>query len=251
MCSVAFQPTAVGKAYGYYSAPGPTTPVRRLAIHFGAPGDRTDAAGNLWLGFPRPTGSLVLPLKIPLTLMPGGGYMSRNSTYTPVAGANDPWLFASAVCGMARCMIPLLEPGDGKSVYRVRLLMSDPDQDRAGQRVFDVKMQGKVVLRGCDIAGESGGRDRVLIKEVKDIEVVDGLLIELVPKGAGPAPRATADPSGDGGDSPAGRESWLRDARGHARRARIRSSASTFVWPIREMKHSAAHSRSSRRRGLK
>ena len=188
MCSVVFEPSKAAKGFGFYSAPGPTTPVRRLAIRFGATGDRNDAAGNLWLGYPRPGGSLVLPLKIGVTMTPGGAYQLRNSSYTPIAGTNEPWLFTSALRGIAKCTIPLLEPGDGASLYRVRLLMSDPDNDRAGRRVFDVRVQGKTVLRNCDIAGQSSGRDHALVKEFEGVEVSDNLVIEFVSKAKRPKP---------------------------------------------------------------
>ena len=187
-CTVAFKPVTRTKGFGYYSASGPTTPVRRLGIHFGAAGDRRDTAGDLWLGYPRPGGSLVLPLKIDVGLLPGGEYQARSSSYTPIAGTSDPWLFAAAARGLSKCQIPLLKPGDGTALYRVRLAFCDPDNDLPGCRVFDVRLQGKTVLEGCDIARETGGRDRSLWKEFSGVEVHDDLLLELVSKTAADNP---------------------------------------------------------------
>ena len=191
MCSIAFKPTTQDKAYTYYSAPGPMTPVRRLAINFGAAGDRSDAAGNLWLGYPRPGGSLVLQFKVDVAFHAGGSFTARNSAYTPVAGTPDPWLFTSAARGLRKCALPLLEKADGTALYRVRLAWADPDNDQLGQRVFDVKLQGQTVLEGLDVVKETGGRDRALVKEFSGIEVSDKLLIELVPKAAGTGPGQT------------------------------------------------------------
>jgi outer membrane protein assembly factor BamB len=188
MCSVVFQPAAQTKGFAYYSAVGPTTPVRRLAIHFGAPGDRQDTQGNLWLGYPRPGGSLVLPLRVDVAYGPGGGVVARNSSYSPVAGTDDPWLFASAARGITSCTLPLLEQGDGKSLYRVRLALCDPDNDKPRRRVFDVKLQGRVVLSGLDIARETGGRDRALFKEFSGIEVTDKLRIDFMSAAKQPTP---------------------------------------------------------------
>jgi hypothetical protein len=162
--------------------------VRRLAIHFGAPGDRQDTQGNLWLGYPRPGGSLVLPLRVDVAYGPGGGVVARNSSYSPVAGTDDPWLFASAARGITSCTLPLLEQGDGKSLYRVRLALCDPDNDKPRRRVFDVKLQGRVVLSGLDIARETGGRDRALFKEFSGIEVTDKLRIDFVSAAKQPTP---------------------------------------------------------------
>lgn len=186
MCTVVFQPTQKEKAFAYYSAAGPMTPVKRLGINLGAPGDRKDASGNLWLGFPRPSGALVLPLKISATLLGGGAFVQRNSTLTPIAGADTPWLFTSAAQGLGKCTIPLLSRWDGTALYRVRLGFADPENDQPGQRVFDVKLQGKTVLDDFDIVKESGGRDRAVVKEFDGIEVTEKLAIELVPKIAKP-----------------------------------------------------------------
>lgn len=180
MCSVVFQPVSQPKGFAFYSASGPTTPVRRLGIHFGAPGDRKDAHGNLWLGYPRPSGSLVLPLRLEVAYGTGGGVVTRNSSYTPIAGTDEPWLYAAAARGITSCTLPLLERGDGKSLYRVRLALCDPDNDKPRRRVFDVKLQGRTVLSACDIVRETGGRDRALIKEFDNVEVTDKLRIDFV-----------------------------------------------------------------------
>ena len=101
MCSVVFEPVHELKGFGFYSTAGPLTPVRRLAVNFGAPGDRNDAAGQLWLGYPRPAGSLGLPLELETAFCPGGGYVNRNSVYNATSGTADRWLFASAARGLA------------------------------------------------------------------------------------------------------------------------------------------------------
>ena len=191
MCSVVFKPTEVNKAYSYYSAPGPMTPVKRLAINLGAPGDRSDSAGNLWLAYPRPSGSLVLQFKVEVGYHPRGRFFQRNSSYTPIAGTDDAWLFASAARGLKKCVIPLLDEDDGTALYRVRLAFADPDNAENGRRVFDVKLQGNVVLENFDPAGEAGGRDRAVWKEFSGIEVVDNLTIELLPKTSASVPEQT------------------------------------------------------------
>jgi len=200
MCSVVFKPTAENKAYSYYSAPGPMTPVKRLAINLGAAGDRSlpsvghenappnGRSGNLWLGYPRPGGSLVLQFKVDVAFHSGGSFVRRNSTYTPIAGTDDPWLFTSAARGLKKCVLPLLDPGDGSALYRVRLAFADPDNAESGKRVFDVKLQGKVVLENFDVVEQSGGKDRAVFKEFSGIPVDDKLTIELVPKVANPTP---------------------------------------------------------------
>jgi predicted ATPase len=60
--------------------------------------------------------------------------------------------------------------------------------DQAGQRVFDVKLQDKLVLEGFDIAATAGAVNKAVIKEFKGIEGASVLVLELVPKLADPQP---------------------------------------------------------------
>ena len=170
------------QGFGCYSASGPATPVRRLAVALGAPGDRNDAAGQLWLGYPRPDGSLILPLDLGIRFCRGGRFRTGNSLYHPVAGTADPWRFASAAEGLISCNIPLMEPGDGAAIYRVRLSMAEPGDARPGQRLFDIRLQGRRVLTDCDVVQRAHGPHRALVEEFSGIEVADNLHLELVPK---------------------------------------------------------------------
>ena len=169
--------------------PGPTAPVRRLGILFGAAGDHKDAAGNLWLGYPRPRGSLILPLALDVSFSPGGQYVQGNSRFSPAFGAQPPWLFASSAVGVKRCVIPLLGPGDSTARFRVRLALSDPDNAEAGRRVFAVKLQGKTAIARLDVARESGGKNRAMFRDLGPVEVQDKLVLDFVPQGDKPSAR--------------------------------------------------------------
>lgn len=189
--TLVFKSGRENRQWAYFSQPGPMTPVKRLALNFGAPGDRKDASDQLWLGYPRPSGSLVLQFKVDAAFHPDGGYEPRNSAYTPIAGTDEQWLFASSAKGLRECVLPLLEEGDGSAQYRVRLAFADPDNDQPGRRVFDVKLQDRVVLANFDPVEAAGGRDRAVFKEFAGIDVRDKLTIELVPKAAKPTPEQT------------------------------------------------------------
>ncbi len=145
MCTVVFKSREENRQWAYFSQPGPLTPVKRLALNLGAPGDRKDASGGLWLGYPRPGGSLVLPLQIGLTLFPGGSYFNHDAARLKIEDPEKPWLFCSGVRGMRQCTIPLAEPTDGTARYTVRLAFAELDHEAAGKRVFDIKLQGQVV----------------------------------------------------------------------------------------------------------
>jgi outer membrane protein assembly factor BamB len=178
--TVVFQPVTQQNAWAWFSLSGPTTPVKQLSLNLGAPGDRRDAGGKIWIGFPRPAGSLVLPIKMDATFFPGGSFSRTNSRYTQVEGAEMPWLFSSRANGLKKLVVSLMKPGDGRARYRVRLGFFDPEHAPAGQRVFDIQLQGKRVAERFDIEVAGGGK--AVWKEFTGIEVQDELALELVPQ---------------------------------------------------------------------
>jgi len=188
MCTVVFRSREENRQWAYFSQPGPTTPVKRLALNLGAPGDRKDASGGLWLGYPRPAGSLVLPLQINATLFPGGGYFNHDAARLKVEDAAKPWLYCSGVRGLRQCTLPLLGPADGRARYTVRLAFAELDDAAAGQRVFDIKLQGQIVAEKVDVFQQAGARNKPLVKEFKGIDADRELTIEFVPAAANPQP---------------------------------------------------------------
>lgn len=76
-----------------------------------------------------------------------------------------------------------------KRLYTVRLYVAEPDNFKPGQRVFNVAIQEKEMLKNFDIVAEAGGANRGLVKEFRKIAVADILKIALTPapgKKAGP-----------------------------------------------------------------
>jgi len=188
--TVVFQPVRENKAWAWFSAPGLATPVQELALNLGAPGDRRDASGKLWLAYPRPSGSLVLALEGDAAFYPGGRFSQGESVYAETAGTDAPWLFTSAGAGLRKLALRLVQPGDGTATYRVRLAFSEPEHSAAGKRLFDIMLQGKLAAADYDIAAATGGANRAVTAEFAGVEVLDNLVIELVsknPKAALPA----------------------------------------------------------------
>lgn len=183
-CTLVLKPRRENKSWGIFSAPGDIFPVRHLAINLGAPGDRRGADGKLWLSYPRPGGRLRLDFTMGVANLPGGGFFSEAPERLPVQGTNDPWLFASGNRGLIKCRLPLLREGDGASVYRVCLGFADTENSKPGERVFDIKLQGKVVATDFDIVSEAGGPNRAVFREFSDVVVERDLVIDLVPKAA-------------------------------------------------------------------
>jgi outer membrane protein assembly factor BamB len=185
-CTVVFQSRQENRQWAYFSQPGPMTPVKRLAITLGAPGDRKDSAGLLWLGYPRPRGSLVLQFDVGITQSPGGEYFTHDPARLPIDATDSPWVFQSGVRGLQKCVLPVAGPADGTARYTVRLAFAELEHNSAGQRVFDIKIQGQLVAEDFDIFLEAGGKNRAIVREFPGIKATEAVTIELIPKAANP-----------------------------------------------------------------
>jgi hypothetical protein len=107
-------------------------------------------------------------------------YPRRNSETQTMNGTDTPWLFASFARGLRRCIVPLLSGAERGAEYTVRLYFADFDNKQAGKRVFDIKLQGQLVLEDFDIAREAGGSFKAIIRQFRGIAVSRDLEIELV-----------------------------------------------------------------------
>ncbi len=64
----------------------------------------------------------------------------------------------------------------------LRLHFAEIEDAKPGQRVFDVKLQGKTVLTDFDIVKAAGGPNRAVIKRFDDVVAAGAVTLELVPK---------------------------------------------------------------------
>ncbi|MEN6544841.1 MAG: PQQ-binding-like beta-propeller repeat protein [Armatimonadia bacterium] len=182
-CTTVFQPRETDRAWGGYSTPGPALPVKRLALNFGAPGDRTTPDGKLWMGFPRPNLRMPVPIKPTLTYMAGGGAYNTATDGAQFAGTDASWLYTSGARGVTSFSVPLVGALDGPAIYTVRLGFVDAQNQSAGQRTFGVKVQGQVREPAFDIIKAAGGPNRVVIREFNGIQVDDALNVEFIASG--------------------------------------------------------------------
>ena len=61
-----------------------------------------------------------------------------------------------------------------------------PPGEQAGQRVFDIKLQDKLVLESFEIAATAGAANKAVIKEFNGIQAGSRLVVELLAKAANP-----------------------------------------------------------------
>ena len=64
--------------------------------------------------------------------------------------------------------------------FTVRLFFAEPESLRPGQRVFNVKLQGKEVVHGLDVVGRAAGPNRGLVCELKGVTIEEALVVEFV-----------------------------------------------------------------------
>jgi hypothetical protein len=177
-----------------FVTPGELTPVKRFAVNFGAPADRKDSEGTVWFSYPNPNTRFYthfpnygVKFDLNVQTLPGMGYFCHDFKGLDIADTDKPWLFTSGCRGMSRCEIPLTD-GDGASSarYTVRLGFKAMPDDREGRRVFDIKLQGKVVTEGFDILEAAGRSNRAVVKEFKGIEAGSTMVLELLARPANP-----------------------------------------------------------------
>ena len=209
-----------GWSFNFFPAPSTPTPVKRVGINLGAPGDRVAENGTLWLEFPSVGGpSPDIPVYVeaesPQLFRYHMSHLERDTAAT--AGGALNWVAASGVEDLTAITIrPFLLPaGDAADDevkaferhagtdqfppasaialgsrgipwrYSVRLHFAEPRDLEPGERVFDVFVQGNKVLERFDIVKATGGRWKAVAVELNGIEVKTDLRIELKPSRPG------------------------------------------------------------------
>jgi outer membrane protein assembly factor BamB len=165
--------------------------VRRVGINFGAPGDRATREGTLWLDYPSVGGPSP---NVPVSVSPKTARPYYRHSLRIQGGQGRPWVTASGIRGVTQVRIALVvrrsaktdktKPEKTKPIkpppsYTVRLYFAEPDTAR---RVFSVAIQGRQVLTDFDIAKETGGAMRGIVKEFKRVRVKGDLTISLTPR---------------------------------------------------------------------
>ncbi|MBN2595138.1 MAG: PQQ-binding-like beta-propeller repeat protein [Sedimentisphaerales bacterium] len=176
-----------------YVTPGELTPVKHFAVNFGAPADRKDNEGTVWFSYPNPKTSSYthfpnygVKFDLHVKILPSMGFFCHDFKGLEITGTDKPWLFTSGCRGMLRCEVPLTgdAAGGSSAVYTVRLGFNAPPEDRQGRRVFDIKLQDKVVLEDFDILATAGRANRAVVKEFNGIRAGSALILELLAKTA-------------------------------------------------------------------
>jgi outer membrane protein assembly factor BamB len=195
--SLALVPMPEAEMWTFFGSSEIKGPVRRIGVNLGAPGDRRAEDGTLWVEHPSVGGK---SYAAPLALDGKVEYFRRHSSR--ISGEGYPWVAASGVKGLESLTLTLNKNPKEDVSYLVNLTFVEPDALKPGERVFDVLLQGQVVLKDFDIVREAGGPDRGIVKPFQITASKDVRLqfvrhqsvpllcgIEVVAGGELPAPR--------------------------------------------------------------
>ena len=170
-CTVVLEPRADYERWSIYSAAKINAPIQHIAINLGAPGDRRDDQGTMWMAYPRPSlpddrSAMGFAFTMKTDFADGGGFTNKS-----VQAAQNQWLFTSSAKGLNNCSIPLQTNDTPPAKYTVRLYFTN----QTDKSVLDIKLQGQTVATDVEITS-------TITKEFKNITVNSDLLIELTQK---------------------------------------------------------------------
>jgi len=195
-------------------------PIRELAVNFGAPGDRRDAAGRLWLEFPIASGDAP---GISIKVNAEAKVFQQHSL--TMAGTTQPWILASGMDGITDLKISMVvedrivtqskasgddddEPAKKKQEkndsqlsvaktttvtqieaapeeYDIRLYFAAPPQ-LLGTRVFDVLVQGKLALKDVRLEPTGPTGKMYAVHELNGVTIAETLQIQFISKQGAP-----------------------------------------------------------------
>lgn len=148
-------------------------PVKHVRLNFGAEGERRDQEGNLWIQAGRRQHGLYQHVETNYTptwtRYPGvnefHAFVRRSNVSTQIADTDLDFVFASGERGIQRCVIPLTKPEEPKGTYTIRLGFCGLPGEQEGQRVFDIRINGKTVEEKFDALNAAGGPNRAIWRE--------------------------------------------------------------------------------------
>lgn len=185
--TIVLEPREARRPWAIYSAVGTKTPVQHLALNLGAPGDRKDAHGTVWLSYPRYKAYQETSLDVKLDVKPkfasGGGYRAINENVMSIEGVQTPWLYTSWAEGLKELTLPLLGKDDNPATFSVELHLANASEAKdQTAATFDVQFNGKTVLEDVTLDKNNGKSVAAVVQEVKDFEITENLTIALIPK---------------------------------------------------------------------
>jgi hypothetical protein len=154
-------------------------PVKRVSINLGAPGYRQDVEGNLWVPYPARVDAGLLGNWLPTYQHDESMCYQLPELHTKIAGTDEPWIYTSGYTHDKPLRFRMRGDGDPPAEYAVTLYFAEPQEVQPGERLFNVYLQGGLLLEDFDVVQAAGGPRRALIKRFENIRVDADLEIRV------------------------------------------------------------------------
>ncbi len=166
----------------------------KVGVALGAPGNRRDTTGALWTEYPY--GAVAAGFSgvdLPLTITVTGDSVSYYRHHpSEITAPELKFVAASGVVGASSIALKMIYDSlSGSTViptpittdnYKVKLVFAETDFSvAAGQRVFDVSVNGIPVASGLDVLATTGHYNQAYIVEVPNVSITDMLTVTLTP----------------------------------------------------------------------
>jgi hypothetical protein len=102
-----------------------------------------------------------------------------------VEGQELPWVAASGCEGLTSIRVHTGK-AELNQKCQVKLYFAEPGDVSEGDRVFDVTLQGKSVLKEFDIRKNAGSRNRVVVRSFDDVAVNEWINVTFTPRSGRP-----------------------------------------------------------------
>ncbi|MBP86336.1 MAG: hypothetical protein CMJ64_06435 [Planctomycetaceae bacterium] len=165
--------------YNAYEASGDT--IQRVGVNLGAPGDRQDKSGTLWLDYPSVGGPSP---KVNISIAGDNVQYFRGHSLA-IEGEELPWVAASGCEGLTSIKVRTGK-AEPNQKCRVKLYFAEPADVSEGDRVFDVALQGESVLKEFDVRKTASGRNRVVVRSFDGVAINDAIDVTFTPRSGRP-----------------------------------------------------------------
>ncbi|MBE0536410.1 MAG: hypothetical protein IH624_12140 [Phycisphaerae bacterium] len=162
--SLALVPMPSAETWTFNTIQASKSPVIRLGINFGAPGDRKAEDGTLWLDYPSVGGR-----SPEVDIKTAGDVTWYRHDSSQITAGPLPWVTASGAQGLEEVRIRLAEESDYEALYTVRLYFAEPEQGDMQHRMFDVTLDGRTALEGFNVAASAGSAREGIVREFKRV----------------------------------------------------------------------------------
>ena len=175
--ALAYMPDAEMWTFSEFSAPEAGT-VQRAGVNFGAPGARLDREQHvLWTEYP----PLVDPnprVDVEIEKTEDARWFRNHVSWIHAGDAAHPWVVASGIEGIRQIDVALGASDEQEErSYDVVLYFAEPEPLTEGDRIFNVLIQGSMMLTEYDVVEHAGGNRRGLRAVFPNVPVKDNLRI--------------------------------------------------------------------------